>query len=186
MVTEAEVSDYIEQAHSGSNMPRPPWSRSFYREQLEAGQQHSAQVRAEAAEAQEIKQLRERVAKLERMVLGKNAVLLKVVGTALGRSRREIEDRVKVIEDREPVPLPLPHWNNPTVHYCGLWNSANIYGPGAMVTKDGACWIATSAMAAGVKPGDGPTGWRLAVKSDTASLRALVKDEVRKQLGGRK
>ena len=186
MVTEAELTEYIEARRPDPNYHQPPWTRDFWREQLEAEQQHGAQVRAEAAEAQEVKQLRERVATLERMVLGKNAILLKAVGTAIGRSRREIEDRVKVIEDREPVPLPLPNWNNPTVHYCGLWNSANIYGPGAMVTKDGACWIATSAMAAGVKPGDGPTGWRLAVKSDTASLRALVKDEVRKQLGGRK
>jgi hypothetical protein len=37
-------------------------------------------------------------------------------------------------------------------------------------------------MGAGVRPGAGETGWRLAVKSDTASLRAIVKDEVRKQL----
>ena len=55
-----------------------------------------------------------------------------------------------------------------------------------MVTSNGAGWIAMSAMGAGVRPGDGETAWRLAVKSDTASLRSLVKDEVRKQLGGRK
>ena len=56
-----------------------------------------------------------------------------------------------------------------------------------MVTCNGAGWIAMSAMGAGVKPGVGETGWRLAVKSDTASLRALVKDEVARQLkGGRR
>ena len=43
-----------------------------------------------------------------------------------------------------------------------------------------------SAMGVGVKPSDGETAWRLAVKSDTASLRAIVKDEVTRQLGGRK
>jgi hypothetical protein len=37
-------------------------------------------------------------------------------------------------------------------------------------------------MAAGVKPGDGPTGWKLAVKSDTSALRSVVREEVRKQL----
>ena len=48
-----------------------------------------------------------------------------------------------------------------------------------MVTSAGAAWIAMSAIAAGIKPGDGATGWRLAVKSDTAIVRAAVKDEVR-------
>ena len=38
MVTEAEVSDYIERAHAGSNMPNPRWSRDVYRELLEDGQ----------------------------------------------------------------------------------------------------------------------------------------------------
>jgi hypothetical protein len=176
MVTEAEVSDYIEQAHAGSNMPRPPWSRSVYRELLEAGQRHRTGI---AAEAQELKQLRRKVAELERFM--QNG-LLEAVGTELGNMYRQLEDRIKVVENRDPVPLPVPDWNTPTVHYCGLWNVKHLYGPGAMVTKDGACWIAMSAMAAGVKPGDGPTGWRLAVKSDTASVRSIVKDEVRRQL----
>jgi hypothetical protein len=76
----------------------------------------------------------------------------------------------------------VPDWNNPTVHYCGLWNSKHLYGPGALVTYNGAGWIAMSAMAAGVRPGAGETGWRLAVKSDTSALRSIVKDEVRKHL----
>ena len=186
MVTEAEVSDYIERAHAGSNMPNPRWSRDVYRELLEDGQQHVAQMQAKSAEAAEIRHLRQRVAALERMVIGKNAVLLKVVGTAIGRAHRESDERIEALENREPVPLPMDDWNNPTVHYCGLWNAKNLYGPGAMVTCNGAGWIAMSAMAAGVKPGVGETGWRLAVKSDTANLRAIVKDEVKKQLGGRR
>ena len=48
--------------------------------------------------------------------------------------------------------------------HAGLWNATTRYAPGgALVTKDGAAWIAMSAIAAGTKPGDGPTGWRLAV-----------------------
>ena len=132
---------------------------------------------APAADPEELQQLRRRLAKLERMVLGKDAILLKAVGMALGELRQEIEDR-------EPVPLARP-LTDPIVHYCGLWNSTRLYSPGAMVTCNGAAWIAMSAMGVGVKPGDGETAWRLAVKSDTASLRALVKDEVRKQLGAR-
>jgi hypothetical protein len=116
------------------------------------------------------------------MVLGDNAILLKVIGQVLGEAHGELDDRIKAIEDREPVPLPVPDWSNPTVHYCGLWNSKHLYGPGAMVTYNGAGWIAMSAMGAGVRPGAGETGWRLAVKSDTASVRSIVRDEVRKQL----
>jgi hypothetical protein len=142
---------------------------------------------APAAEPAELQQLRRRVTKLERMVLGENAILLKAVGTALGETHAELEGRIKVLEDREPIALPSGGdvavlERGPGLYYCGLWNATTRYAPGAMVTKDGAAWIAMSAMAAGTKPGDGPTGWRLAVKSDTASLRTVVRDEVMRQL----
>ena len=183
MVTEAEVSDYIEQAHAGSNMSRPPWSRSFYRELLEDGQRQQAQVQAKTAEAQEIKQLRQRVAKLERMVLGKNAILLKVVGTALGRSRRDIDDRIKALEDRAPVPIPLPvldQHDRPTMHYAGLWNATKSYQSGDLATHNGSGWVA-QINSTGLKPGDG-VGWKLAIKGDPSHLKGLVQAEVRKQL----
>ena len=184
MVTEAEVSAYIERAHDGSNMSKPPFERSVYREMLEAGQQQAAQVQAKTAEAAEIKQLRQRVAALERMVIGKDSTLIKAVGTALGRNRREIE---ALLEAREPVPIPLPvldQQDRPTMRYCGLWGATKQYRPGDVVTYNGGGWVA-QIISTGLKPGDG-VGWKLAVKSDTASLRAIVKDEVKKQLDGRR
>ena len=179
-ITEAALDAYIETHRA--DVPST-FSRSFWREQAEAAKHQHRQGQAKTtADARELQQLRRRVAQLERLICGKDAVLLKAVGTALGRTRKEIDGQIKAIEDRAPVPLPLPDWNNPTVHYCGLWNSKNLYGPGAMVTSNGAAWIAMSAMGAGVKPGVGETAWRLAVKSDTANLRAIVKAEVIRQL----
>ena len=94
------------------------------------------------------------MAKLERMVLGKNGILLKAVGKAIGQASKEIDGQIKALEDRAvPIPLPLPDRNDPTVRYCGLWNSKSLYGPGAMVTCNGAGWIAMSAMGAGSSPG---------------------------------
>lgn len=190
MVTEAEVDRYIESHRPDPNYPQPQWSRDFWREQAEADKQYKAQLAAKAAEvvqaktteAQEIARLRKRIAKLEQGLLTQDGFLIKAIGTAIGETHRQIDDRIDALESREPVPLPLPDWNNPTMHYCGLWNAKHLYGPGAMVTYNGAGWIAMSAMAAGVRPGSGETGWRLAVKSDTSALRPIVRDEVKRQL----
>jgi hypothetical protein len=172
-----------------SGLTFAPWFSRFYLAQgiVQARLDAAKTARptpppAPATDPEELRQLRRRVAKLERMVLGEKAILLKAVGTVLGETHGELEDRIKVLEDREPVALPVPDWNNPTVHYCGLWNAKHLYGPGALVTYNGAGWIAMSAMGAGVRPGAGETGWRLAIKSDTSALRSIVKDEVRKQL----
>ena len=181
-VSEAEVSKYIARAHDGSNMPRPPWSRSVYRELIEAEQ---PQAQAKSAEATELRQLRQRVAQLERMVLGKNAVLLRVVGKAIGQTHKAIDGQIKAIADREPVPIPLPvldQHDRPTMRYCGLWSATKAYQPGDTATFNGGGWVAQIG-STGLKPGDG-VGWKLAVKSDTASLRAIVKDEVTRQLKG--
>jgi hypothetical protein len=135
----------------------------------------------------ELQALRRRVAKLERGLLTKDGWFIKAVGTVLGEAHGEIEQRLKALEDREPIALPSAEdvaaiERGPGLFYAGLWNSKHLYGPGALVTYNGAGWIAMSAIAAGTKPGDGPTGWRLAVKSDTSALRSIVKDEVKKQL----
>jgi hypothetical protein len=135
-----------------------------------------------SVDPEELQRLRRRVAKLEQGLLTKGGWFVKAVGQAIGEVHRQIDDRIDALEGRDPVPLPVPDWNTPTVHYCGLWNAKHLYGPGAMVTYNGGGWIAVSAMAAGVKPGNGPTGWRLAIKSDTASVRSIVRDEVRRQL----
>jgi hypothetical protein len=167
-----------------SGLTFAPWFTRFYLAQgiVQARMDAAKAARPTPAADAELQALRKRLAKLEQGLLTEGGWFVKAVGQAIGEVHGKLENQIKAIEDREPVPLPLPDWNNPTVHYCGLWNSKHLYGPGALVTYNGAGWIAMSAMAAGVKPGDGPTGWRLAVKSDTASVRAIVKDEVRKQL----
>jgi hypothetical protein len=185
MVTEAELDHYIE-THLPDTIHYTPFTRDFWREQAEADRRHKAQIATKAdearVEAREIAQLRKRVATLEQGLLAEGGWFVKAVGQAIGEMHAELERRIAGLEISAPVPLPVPDWNNPTVHYCGLWNAKNLYGPGAMVTYNGAGWIAMSAMGAGVKPGDGPTGWRLAIKGDPTHLKVLVRDEVRKQM----
>ena len=72
-----------------------PWYAKFYvaeqrvRARMDAAKAAlPAPPSAPAADPEELQQLRRRVAKLERMVLGKNAILLKVVGQAIGRDAR--------------------------------------------------------------------------------------------------
>ena len=171
-----------------------PWYAKFYvaeqrvRARMDAAKAAlPAPPSAPAADPEELQQLRRRVAKLERMVLGKNAVLLKAVGTAIGRSRREIEDRVKALEDRAPVPIPLPlldQHDRPTMRYAGLWNATKSYQSGDLATHNGSGWVA-QIDSTGLKPGDG-VGWKLAIKGDPSHLKGLVQAEVRKQLGGRR
>jgi hypothetical protein len=168
-----------------SGLTFAPWFCRFYlaqgivRARMDAAKTEPRQ--APAADA-DLQTLRKRVATLEQGLLAEDGWFVKAVGQVIGEMHAELERRIAGLENSAPVPLPVPDWNNPTVHYCGLWNAKLLYGPGALVTFNGAGWIAMSAMGAGVRPGAGETGWRLAVKSDTASLRAIVKDEVRKQL----
>jgi hypothetical protein len=169
-----------------SGLTLAPWFCRFYLAQgLVRARMDAVKTEpppASAADPEELRQLRRRIVKLEKGLLTENGWFVKAVGTAIGEVHGELEGRIKAIEDREPLPLPVPDWNTPTVHYCGLWNAKHLYGPGALVTYNGAGWIAMWAMGAGVKPGNGETGWRLAIKSDTSALRSIVKDEVRKQL----
>ena len=75
MVTEAALTRYIQEHQA----PQSALSRDFWREQAEAARQHRPPVQAKAAEAAELKKLRERVAKLERLVCGPNSVLIKAI-----------------------------------------------------------------------------------------------------------
>jgi hypothetical protein len=180
MVTEAEVSAYIKQAHAGSNMPRPPWSRSVYRELLEAGQRHRTGI---AAEAQELKQLRRKVAELERFM--QNG-LLEAVGTELGNMYRQLEDRINVVENRDPVPIALPileQEGRPVMRYAGLWDNRKSYEAGDLITYNGGAWVSLI-NSQGLRPGDG-VAWKLAIKSDLAQLRRTVREEVQRQLASR-
>ena len=167
-----------------------PWYAKFYvaeqrvRARMDAAKAAlPAPPSAPAADPEELQQLRRRVAKLERMVLGKNAILLEVVGQVLGETHGELEGRIKAVEDREPVPIPLPvldQHDHPTMRYAGLWNATKSYQPGDLTTHNGSGWVA-QITSTGLKPGDG-VGWKLAIKGDPSHLKGLVQAEVRKQL----
>ena len=184
MVTEAQLDDYI--ATHRADVPST-FSRSFWREQAEASQHQHRQVQAKSTEAAEIKQLRERVRRLERMVLGEKAILLKAVGRAIGQTHKAIDGQLKAIEDREPIPISLPvldQHDRPTMRYAGIWSATKAYQPGDLATYNGSGWVAQIG-SKGLRPGDG-TGWKLAVKGDPSRLKGLVQAEVHKQLQERR
>jgi hypothetical protein len=150
--------------------PPPPWAYGeLGRELAEDAHRQQAEAAAATATAREIKQLRERIARLEKQL----NVLPEVLGRAMGMVQRDVATalgaRLEALEAREPVSVPLPSMvevgRGPAVYFEGVWDAAKSYRPGDMVTHAGAGWIALSAMAAGVRPGDGPTAWRLAVKA---------------------
>jgi len=79
-----------------------------------------------------------------------------------GDRRRELEERVRVLEAR----LAMVE-NQPKSAYRGVWSATEEYSPGDQATCAGSLWIA-SAENRGVKPGTG-TGWKLAVKKGRAA-----------------
>jgi hypothetical protein len=186
-LTETELNTYIETHRSSLIHYTPPWSREFWREQAEADRQHKTKIAAEAqaktAAAAEVAQLRRRVAEIEQGLLAEDGWFVKAVGQTIGEIRRELEERIKTLENREPVPLPLPvldQQGRPVLRYAGLWSSEKSYQAGDLATFNGSGWVALID-SRGLRPGDGMS-WKLAVKGDPTHLKALVRDEVRKQL----
>jgi hypothetical protein len=47
--------------------------------------------------------------------------------------------------------------------YCGVWCSNKTYAPNSMTTHQGGAWI-SQIETCGLRPGDGNSAWRLAVK----------------------
>jgi hypothetical protein len=99
---------------------------------------------AETAQAQELIQLRQRVAKLEHLVSRKGPLV-----QAVGDLAEHLGTRIHALEQR------------PVVKYCGVYDEAKAYVPGNMVTYNGSVWHCASACE-GQKP-PGPA-WTLAVK----------------------
>jgi hypothetical protein len=59
----------------------------------------------------------------------------------------------------------------------GVWRDDHGYDAGSLVSHGGGGWIAQRDTAASERPGTSP-GWRLAVKSDLAEVRKVVKAEL--------
>ena len=55
----------------------------------------------------------------------------------------------------------------PTSKYCGIHQPEPVYEEGSLCTKGGSLWIATRQTAG--RPGGDDSGWRLIVKSGTAT-----------------
>ena len=121
-------------------------------------------------------------ARLEKLVLGKKAIMLKVMGRAIGHSHKEIDDKIKAVEDPAPCrsPCRCSISRRPTMRYAGLWSATKSYCPAIWSHPTAAPGSRISA-STGLKPGDG-VGWRLAVKSDTSVVRRWS-ERSRKQLG---
>jgi hypothetical protein len=92
----------------------------------------------------ELHDLRQRVAKLERMVSRKGPLV-----QAVGDLAEHLGARIYALEQR------------PVVKYCGVYDQTKAYVPGNMVTHNGSVWHCASACE-GQKP-PGPS-WTLAVK----------------------
>lgn len=100
-------------------------------------------------------------------------------------AERELFERVEKLEQRAPVPVPLPNvraLQGPAVCYRGVWSAARAYATGDAVTHRSGFWIAGNGMAAGTEPGAGPTAWQLAAKGGAPSLTKAVREEVARQL----
>ena len=169
--------------------PFAHWYRPFYVAEQKVLERRQRRQEQERTASQELAHLRaenqvlaDRVTRLERHLHilvgppgGKGGAVIAAVGAALGRSRREVELRIEQLERAAPIPLPSAAdlagvgQRGPVVRYEGVWDRTKGYGVGALVTKDGAAWVATNAMAAGIEPGKGQTAWILAVKSPQAA-----------------
>ena len=65
--------------------------------------------------------------------------------------RLELEERVAALEAK------------PTLAYRGVWDGAKLYAPGTFITHGGSVWH-SDVESRGVRPGEGNSIWRLAVK----------------------
>jgi hypothetical protein len=93
------------------------------------------------------------------------------VGTIAAELRKEIRELGEQVEALQ---------RRPVVHDAGVWRDGHGYDAGSLVSHGGGGWIAQRDTTAGERPGTSP-GWRLAVKSDLAEVRKVVKQELGRQ-----
>lgn len=77
--------------------------------------------------------------------------LAPVIGDFVLAAIRPLRQRIQELESR------------PTLRYLGIWDASRTYPPGSFVTHAGSIWY-TDAQNTGLRPGEGGTFWRLAVK----------------------
>jgi hypothetical protein len=61
----------------------------------------------------------------------------------------------------------------------GVWREGEHYPKNALVSHDGALWRAKAETSE--RPGNGQTLWRMMTKTETAEVRKLIREELRKE-----
>jgi len=105
----------------------------------------------------ENRDLRRRLAKLERLVAPKG-VLMAGIGDALGRTRKDLERQIEVVDARR-------------LKFCGVYEPGATYEPGSLVTRSGGLWHASKATRE--TPG-ASSDWSLCVKSKSLEREPVV------------
>jgi hypothetical protein len=143
-----------------------PWYAKFYvaeqrvRRRIEAAKVvPSTPLPVPAAGPGELQQLRRRMAKLEKMVLGENAILLKAIGTALGEAQGELERRIAGLERQ------LNDIEQTRLRFMGVHEPGRRYSRGVLVVRNGSLWHCNGDTSE--TPGRS-NDWQLAVKQGEA------------------
>lgn len=80
------------------------------------------------------------------------AQIVEIVRDYVRRQVEPLEARIEVLESRG-------------IEFCGVWQRANSYRRGSVVSADGAMWTAIRDTVAAEAPGKVPDAWQLTVKS---------------------
>jgi hypothetical protein len=154
-----------------------------WREEDDAAAQ--AKQTARKPEATRNARLEQRVCDLEAIVVGSDkklgGLLTQAVGRKLGEAkqelRREIDSLHPVIKAQQARIQEFEERQSRSLHDAGIWRDDHGYDPGALVSHDGAAWVAQRACSAGERPGTS-SGFRLAAKSNMAELRRAIREEL--------
>jgi len=87
----------------------------------------------------------------------------KAVAALTGALAPVIKDYIKAQVD--PLERRLGDIEASGIKYCGVWQRANLYRKGSVVTEQGGAWVALGD-SEGVRPGEGGTdAWQLLVRA---------------------
>jgi hypothetical protein len=103
--------------------------------------------------------------KRETVTLRSEVIALRAELSAL---RRKQASDIRILREAvgDALRMALDENERAFMRYRGVWTEGINYRRGDCATLSGALWIAIEPCAAGARPGKGPSGWRLANKSD--------------------
>jgi hypothetical protein len=133
-------------------------------------EEDAAIERVESDQVKRIARLEARVRHLESIIgvgTKHGGPLIASIGAVIGQANKELRAEIETLQRR------------PVLHDGGVWRDDHGYDAGSLVTYNGGGWIAQRDTNAGERPGTSP-GFRLAVKSDLAEVRKVVRAELGK------